>query len=52
MKQKMLVVLYFASVVLPLLDIFKGIKRGISKARIDSTLARQKEMFFRSNYGR
>lgn len=48
MKQKIKVVLYFASVVLPLLDILKGVKRGISKARIQSTLERQKEEFYRS----
>lgn len=48
MKQKLKVVLYFASVVLPLLDIFKGIKRGISRARAESALERQKEMFYRS----
>ena len=38
MKQKIKVVLYFASVVLPLLDILKGIKRGIAVARYESAM--------------
>lgn len=40
MKQKIKVVLYFASVILPLLDIYKGFRRGIAKARIDSAMAK------------
>lgn len=38
MKQKLKVVLYFCSVVLPLFDILKGIKRGIVRARYESAI--------------
>lgn len=44
MKQKLKVVLYFASVVLPLLDIFKGIKRGILRARVESALEKDRKI--------
>lgn len=42
MKQKIKVVLYFGSIILPLLDILKGIKRGIVLARIDSAKAKDR----------
>lgn len=42
MKQKIKVVLYFASVILPLLDIVKGIKRGVALARVESALAKDR----------
>ena len=42
MKQKIRVVLYFCSVILPLIDIFKGVKRGIARARIESAMEKDR----------